>query len=129
MPPFQQLCQISALLELPRSTVSAVIVNLKCQGATTAQPRSGRPRKLTGWHRRVLKRVARKNGLSSVATLTTSSKLSLEAKSEQFISVCQELDEMGYHDRAAAHKLQDHHAQFPASAEVDSGAVEQLSLE
>ena len=53
--------QISALLELPRSTVSAVIVKWKCLGPTTAQPRSGRPHKLTERDRRVLKRVARKN--------------------------------------------------------------------
>ena len=53
--------QISALLELPRSTVSAVIVKLKRLGATTAQPRSGRPHKLTEQDHRVLKHVAWKN--------------------------------------------------------------------
>jgi transposase len=37
--------QISALLELPRSTVSAVIVKWKRLGATKAQPQSGRPHK------------------------------------------------------------------------------------
>ena len=37
--------QISGLLELPRS--SAVIVKWKHLVATTAQPRSGRPHKLT----------------------------------------------------------------------------------
>ena len=63
--------QISALLELPQSTGSAVIVTWKRPGATTAQLRSGRPRKLTERDRRVLKHVARKNRLSSVATLTT----------------------------------------------------------
>ena len=39
--------QMSALPELPRSTVSAVTVKWKRRGATTAQPRSGRPHKLT----------------------------------------------------------------------------------
>ena len=63
--------QISVLLELPRSTVSAVIVKWKRLGATTAQPQSGRPHKLTERDRRVLKRVAWKKHLSWVATLTT----------------------------------------------------------
>ena len=63
--------QISALLELPRSTVSAVIVKWKRLGATTAQPRNGRPHKLKERGGPVLKRVVRKNLMSSVATLTT----------------------------------------------------------
>ena len=55
--------QISALLELPRSNVSAVIVKWKCLGAKTAQPQSGRPNKLTERDRQVLKRVARKKNI------------------------------------------------------------------
>jgi hypothetical protein len=43
--------RISALVELPRSTISAVIVKWKCLGASTAQLRSGRPHKLTEWDR------------------------------------------------------------------------------
>ena len=50
--------KISAVLELPQSTVSAVVVKWKRLGATTAQPRSGRPHKLTERDRRVLKWVA-----------------------------------------------------------------------
>ena len=46
--------QISALLELSRSTVSAVIVMWKRLAATTAQPRSGRPHKLTDLARQVM---------------------------------------------------------------------------
>ena len=57
---------ISALLELPRSTVSAIIVKWKRLGATTAQLQSGRPHKLTEQY---LSAEARKNCLSSVATL------------------------------------------------------------
>ena len=41
------VCQISALRQLPRSTVNAVIVKWKRIGATTAQLRNGRPHKLT----------------------------------------------------------------------------------
>ena len=50
--------QISAQLELPWSTVSAVIVKWKRQGATTAQLWSGKPHQLTERDRRVLKHVA-----------------------------------------------------------------------
>jgi transposase len=91
---------ISALLELPQSTVSAVIVKWKCLGATMAQPRSGRPHKLTEQDRRELKRVARKNSLSSVGTLT----IEFQTASGSNIStttVCRELHEMAFHGRAA----------------------------
>ena len=53
------------------STVSAVIMKWKLLGTTMAQPQSGRLHKLTERDRRVLKHVARKNRLSSVAPLTT----------------------------------------------------------
>jgi hypothetical protein len=72
------VCQISALLELLRSTVSVVIVKWKCLGATTAQLRSDRPHKLIEWERRVLKRVARKNKYR-----LTTFKLPLEVMSAQ----------------------------------------------
>ena len=62
---------IYALLELPWSTVSAHIVKSKHLGATTAQPRSGKIHKLTEWESRMLKSVARKHRLFSVATLPT----------------------------------------------------------
>ena len=61
--------QISALLVLPQSTVSAVLVKWKCLGETTAQLRSGKPHKLTERDHQVLKRVTWKNRLD--ATLTT----------------------------------------------------------
>jgi transposase len=74
--------EMSAVLELSRSTVSAVIVKWKRLSATTAQPQSGRPHKITEWEfLHCAKCAARKNGLSLVATLTTSSKLHLEATS------------------------------------------------
>ena len=95
--------QISALLELPRSTVSAVIVKWKRLGATTAQPRSGRPHKLTERDRRVLKRVAWKNRLSSVATLTTEFQTD-SGSNVSTSTVRRELHEMGFHGRAATRK-------------------------
>ena len=53
----KSVCQIPALQELPRSTVSTVIMKWKRLRATTAQPRSGKSHKLTEWDRRVLKHV------------------------------------------------------------------------
>ena len=67
------------------STISAVIVKCKHLGATTAQPRSGKPHKLTEQDRRVLENTARKNVLSLVATFTT--ELPVEATSAQELFV------------------------------------------
>ena len=73
------VCQIYPLLELPRSTVSAVIVMWKRLGATTAQQRSGRPHKFTEWDRRVLST----NRMTSVPTVINKFQTPLEAKSAQ----------------------------------------------
>ena len=104
MPPFQQaslsnFCPAGAA----QSTVSAVIVKWKRLGATTVQPRSGRSHKLTERDRRVLKRVARKNCVSSVATLTTEFQTAF-GSNVSTNSVRRELHEMGFHGRAAVHK-------------------------
>ena len=73
MSPFQQVSrQISALLELPLSTVSALIVKWKHLAATTSQPRSARRHKLT--ERDHLSAVTRKNHLQhSLLTSQTAS--------------------------------------------------------
>ena len=85
----KSVCRISALLELPRSTVGVVIVKWKHLGATVAQLRSGRPHKLTEWERRVLKRVARKHRLSLVTEFQTASGSNVST-----ITVCRELHGM-----------------------------------
>ena len=85
---------MSALLELPQSTVSAVI--------GTAYPRSVKPHKLTERDRLVLKHVARKNRLSSVVTLTTEFQTA-SGSNVSTITVCRELHEMGFHG-LSAHK-------------------------
>uniref|UniRef100_UPI00358DF37F voltage-dependent L-type calcium channel subunit alpha-1D-like n=1 Tax=Myxine glutinosa TaxID=7769 RepID=UPI00358DF37F len=95
--------QISALLELLWSTVSAVIVKWKRLGATKAQPQSGRPHKLTERDCRVLKRMACKNRLSSVATFTTEFQTA-SGRNVSTTTVRRQLHEMGFHGRAAAHK-------------------------
>ena len=90
---YKSVCQISALLALPWATVRAVIVKWKHLGATTAQPQSGRP------HRWVLNRLEHTNHLSSVATLTT------EFQMASGRTVRWALHEMGFHGRAATHKV------------------------
>jgi hypothetical protein len=89
------------MLELPR--LSALILTWKCLGATTAQSRSGRPHKLTERDNRVLKHVARKNNLSSVATLTTEFQTA-SGSNVSTRTVRRELYEMSFHGQAATHK-------------------------
>ncbi|XP_076358937.1 uncharacterized protein LOC143251552 [Tachypleus tridentatus] len=96
--------QISALLELPRSTVSTVTVKWKRLAKAIAQPRSGRPHRFTERYQRVLKQVARKNRLSTVPTLTN--EFQAASRSNVNINVVRrEFHEMGFHGRVAAHKL------------------------
>ena len=117
--------QISALLELPRSTVSDIIVKCKRLGATPAQPLSAWPHKLTEWDSRVLRCLACTNCLTSVATLTTEFQTA-SGSNISTITIRHELHEMGFHGRAAAPKPKI--TQCQASAPFDSGAVEMLSL-
>ena len=95
--------EISTMLDVPRSTVNDVVLKWKRQGATTVQKRTGRPPKLSDRDRRKLKTVVRKNRMSSAATLVT------EFQNSSGTMVCtktlrRELNTMGFHGRAAAHK-------------------------
>uniref|UniRef100_A0AAZ3SPI0 Transposase Tc1-like domain-containing protein n=1 Tax=Oncorhynchus tshawytscha TaxID=74940 RepID=A0AAZ3SPI0_ONCTS len=99
----KSVCQVSALLELPWSTINPVIVKWKRLRETTAQSLSGRPHKLTEWDHQVLKSIARINCLSSVATLTTKFQTA-SGSNVSTITVIWELHEMGLHGQAAAHK-------------------------
>ncbi|CAI9544394.1 unnamed protein product [Staurois parvus] len=45
------------ILDIPRSTVSGIITKWMQLGATATQLRSGRPRKMTEWGQRMLKRT------------------------------------------------------------------------
>ena len=92
--------QISALLKLPRSTVSAVIVKWKCLEATTAKPRPGRPHKFTEQDCQVLKCI--KIIWPLLQHSLSSSKLPRCNVSTR--TVRRERHEMGFHGRAAAHK-------------------------
>ncbi|XP_076314973.1 uncharacterized protein LOC143227405 [Tachypleus tridentatus] len=97
----KSLRQISALIELPQSTVSDTIVKWKCLGATTVQPRRGRPHKLTERDRRMLKRVVCKNRLSAVATLITEFQTTY-GSNVSTRTVRRELHEMGLHGHTRA---------------------------
>uniref|UniRef100_A0A673ZT56 Inositol hexakisphosphate and diphosphoinositol-pentakisphosphate kinase n=1 Tax=Salmo trutta TaxID=8032 RepID=A0A673ZT56_SALTR len=84
--------QMSALLELPRSTVSAVIVKRKRLEATTSPPRVGRPHKLTERNRLLLKCLKP----SSVATLTTEFQ-TVSGSNVITRTIRRELHEMGFY--------------------------------
>ena len=131
--PTSQFRQIYAQLELPWSTSSVVIVKWKRLRSTTAQPRSGKPHKLTERDHRVLKCVVQKNRLSSVATLTT--KFQTDSGSNVSTSTVRELLEIGFHGRAAVHKpkITMHNAkrwlEWCKAHRHWTGAVETRSLE
>ncbi|CAI9611840.1 unnamed protein product, partial [Staurois parvus] len=57
----KSICDISWLLNIPRSTVSGVIPKWKQLGTTETQPQSGRPRHMTGWGQRMLKLTVRRS--------------------------------------------------------------------
>ncbi|XP_041838989.1 aminoacyl tRNA synthase complex-interacting multifunctional protein 1-like isoform X2 [Melanotaenia boesemani] len=86
--------EISALLNLPRSTVSAVILRWKRGGITTALPRSGRPHKLKEEHRQLLERVALEKCLPSVKAIAAEFQTTSGAN-VSCSTVRRELHEMG----------------------------------
>jgi transposase len=95
--PNKSVRHISDLLELPLSTVSAVIVKWKTLGATTTQLRSGRPHKLTERDPRVIKSSVLGRNKHNTEFQTASGNISTR-------TVRRELHEMGFHGRAATHK-------------------------
>ncbi|CAI9572065.1 unnamed protein product [Staurois parvus] len=98
----KSICEISWLLNIPRSTVSR-ITKWKQLGTTATQAQNGRPRKMTEQGQRVLKRtVYRSHQLSaeSIAKdLQTSCGLQIGT-----IIMQRELHEIGFHGRAAESK-------------------------
>lgn len=94
--------EISALLNLPRSTVSAVILKWKRGGITTALPRSGRPHKLKEEDRQVLEKVALENCLPSVEALTAEFQTASGANVSSR-TVRRELLEMGFRGRVSTY--------------------------
>ncbi|CAI9534579.1 unnamed protein product, partial [Staurois parvus] len=51
----KSICEISLILNIPRSTISGIITKWKQLGTTATQPRSGRSRKMTEWGQCILK--------------------------------------------------------------------------
>ncbi|KAM7009283.1 aminoacyl tRNA synthase complex-interacting multifunctional protein 1-like [Tautogolabrus adspersus] len=94
--------EISALLKLPRSTVSAVILKWKRGGITTALPRSGRPHKLKEEDRQVLEKVALENCLPSVEAIATEFQ-SASGTNVSPRTVRRELRDMGFRGRVSTY--------------------------
>ncbi|XP_028263517.1 aminoacyl tRNA synthase complex-interacting multifunctional protein 1-like [Parambassis ranga] len=94
--------EISALLNLPRSTVSAVILKWKRGGITTALPRSGRPHKLKEEDRQMLEKVALEKCLPSIEALTAEFQTASGANVSS-TTVRRELHEMGFRGRVSSY--------------------------
>ncbi|CAI9586182.1 unnamed protein product, partial [Staurois parvus] len=99
----KSICEISFLLNIPRSTVSGVVTKWKQLGTTATQPQSGRPCKMTEWCRCMLKHTVRRSrqlSAESVATdLQTSCGLQISTT-----TVRREPHGTGFHGRSAASK-------------------------
>ncbi|CAI9555638.1 unnamed protein product, partial [Staurois parvus] len=99
----KSICEISLLLNIPRSTVSDIITKWKQLGTTATQPRSGRPCKMTEWVQHMLNRAVRRScqvSAESIAKeLQTSCGLQISTT-----TVLRELHGMGFHGRTSAYK-------------------------
>ena len=97
--------EVSSLLNIPQSAVSGIITKWKRLGTTAAQPRSGRPRKMTERGQRMLRRRGRRLSAESIATdLQTSCGLQISSGTER-----RELHGMGFHGnciQAIHHQVQ-----------------------
>ncbi|XP_045904412.1 aminoacyl tRNA synthase complex-interacting multifunctional protein 1-like [Micropterus dolomieu] len=120
--------EISALLNLPRSTVSAVILRWKRGGITTALPRSGRPHKLKEEDRQVLEKVALENCLPTVEALTTEFQ-SASGANVSCRTVRRELNEMGFRGRVSSYKKQRGGEEAEAAPSQDEAKVDVSRLD
>jgi len=95
--------ETSSLLNIPQSTVSAIITKWKQLGTTATQPRSGRPRKMTERGQRMLRHIVcrgRQLSAESIATdLQTSCGFHISSR-----TVPSELIGMGF--QAIHHQVQ-----------------------
>ncbi|CAI9582962.1 unnamed protein product [Staurois parvus] len=71
----KSICDISWLLNIPRSTVSGIITKWKQLGTTATQPPSGRPCHMTGRGQRMLKRTVRRSHQLSAESIAKDLKL------------------------------------------------------
>ncbi|CAI9560429.1 unnamed protein product [Staurois parvus] len=100
----KSICEISLLLNIPRSTVSGIIRKWKQMGTTATQPPSGRPHKMTVLGQHMLQHTlcrSRQLSAESIAKdLQTSCGLQISTT-----TVRRELHGMGFHGRAGVSKL------------------------
>ncbi|XP_035804260.2 uncharacterized protein LOC111568832 isoform X2 [Amphiprion ocellaris] len=94
--------EIAALLNLPASTISSVILKWKRGGITTALPRSGRPHKLKEQDRQVLEKVAMEKSLPSIEALTAEFQTASGANVSA-TTIRRELHEMGFRGRVSSY--------------------------
>ncbi|XP_041789179.1 aminoacyl tRNA synthase complex-interacting multifunctional protein 1-like isoform X1 [Chelmon rostratus] len=120
--------EISALLNLPRSTVSAVILKWKRGGITTALPRSGRPHKLKEEDRQVLEKVALENCLPSVEALTAEFQTASGANVSSR-TVRRELHEMGFRGRVSTYSKTTAGEKAESEADEDEAEVDVSRLD
>ncbi|CAI9619639.1 unnamed protein product [Staurois parvus] len=88
---------ISLLLNIPRSTVSGIMINWKQLGTTATQPPSGRPCNMTERGYSKLKRTVRRSRKLSAESIAKDLQISTT-------TVHRELHGMGFHGREAASK-------------------------
>ncbi|XP_061586631.1 aminoacyl tRNA synthase complex-interacting multifunctional protein 1-like [Cololabis saira] len=123
--------EISALLELPRSTVSAVILKWKRGGITTALPRSGRPHRLKEEDRQLLEKVALQGCLTSIKAIAAHFQAA-SGSSVSFSTVRRELHEMGFRGPVASYgkpREQQKAAEKDSVADQEDGKVDVSRLD
>ncbi|CAI9624918.1 unnamed protein product [Staurois parvus] len=86
---------MSLLLNIPQSTVNGIIIKWKQLGTTAAQPRSGRPCKITERGQCMLKHTVHRGRQLSADSIVKTSKLCVAFR---------ELHLMGFRGPAAASK-------------------------
>ena len=95
--------EISVKFEIPRSTVSDVIVKWKREGVIKCPPRPIKPTVLTERDRRCLKRVVKSNRKSSLKDLAQEFREASSSTASDH-TVRREINKLGFHGRAAVHK-------------------------
>nr|XP_057928522.1 aminoacyl tRNA synthase complex-interacting multifunctional protein 1-like isoform X1 [Doryrhamphus excisus] len=96
----KSLREIATLLNLPRSTVSNVVLQWKREGRTCPLPRCGRPHKLKEEHRQVLESLAQEQTFPSLQALTSEFQRASGANVSS-ATVSRELREMGLRRRGS----------------------------
>ncbi|KAM6940327.1 aminoacyl tRNA synthase complex-interacting multifunctional protein 1-like isoform 2-T2 [Xenentodon cancila] len=123
--------EISALLKLPRSTVSAVILKWKRGGITTALPRSGRPHRLKEEDRQLLEKVALEGCLTSIKAIAAEFQTA-SGSNVSFSTVRRELHEMGFRGPVSSYgrpKVRQKAAKKDSVADQEDGKVDVSRLD